>query len=851
MHRYDLTRLLTLLLVIFILALTAASCSGKRASEMRPALPGAAAQSLPNLPTPQQLLRLTEKGASFYDLDLLKSGAAFGIMLPNSKVAANGDFADFSPAWDAAGSHTFTDLAYATYQFNASGYLGEAALYLGWHTPPTDFSNLYIGLANFTRNRWDWLAGPSDPSLAIPQLLTDYRAGDGRVFAVALMLGTAPSSLNWISIGGAMADAALTATPAAGPGPLDVTLDASASYAPSGITKYEWDFDADGIYDLETGATPTAQTTYSPGGQHHAVVRVTAAGGGMDTAATAITVYNETEDNDDAITANQLPSLAQAVTWYGSAGTGEGYPGYDGDEYDYFRFDANAGDSVSLILTLDPTKGDLDLSLLDSGSSNQTLAYSRGTTAVETISYTFIPGDVAPFYICVRAYKNFSDYSLQVGKGSVPVAKLAANPTSGAIPLLVSFNASGSTDPDGLPLAKFEWDFNGDGIYDQDTGAIGSAQHTYGSDGVNVCTVRVTDATGFTATAAVTISAGAIPYDEREDNDMLAQANALPAFGFTGFRGSSGSGSGYAQYDGDADDYFSFPAATGDTVTIVLHLNPASSDLDLYLYDATNKFLKSSTSTTAAVEQVTYTILDSDTAPFYAKVHAYSGYSDYTLDGVFGAAPEAQLSATPTVGAVPLTVTLSAAASSDDGSIVQYEWDFDGDGVYDDNTGVVPSTNHIYFTAGFFSPAVRVTDNTGMTDIASTSVNAGMEYDEEENNDSATQANPLSAFPFTGFGGSCGSGSGYTGYDNDDVDFYTFTATTGQTLDLTMTIQPVHGDLDIELLDGAGARLSKSTGTSATEHINYKFQSGDSGPYYLRVYKYSGYSDYLLAGDLT
>lgn len=850
MHRLNFGLLLALLLAVCLLALTAVSCSGRHASEMRPILPGAVMNGMPALPSPQQLLKLSGKSISLYDLDLLKSGAAFGATLPNSKATANGDYADLAPTWDAAGSHGFSDVAYATYQFNAAGYLGEPALYLGWHTPPTDYSNFYLGLANFTRNRWDWLAGPSDPSINIPQLLSDYRAGDGRIFAVVLMLGTAPCSLDWIGIGAPSASASLTVAPEIGPAPLLVTLDASASFAPGGITKYEWDFNADGTYDQDTGTTPTVQTTYSTGGMQQAVVRVTATGGATDTAAAVVKVYNETENNDDAASANQLPSLDQAFTWYGSSGTGTDYPGYDGDEYDFFVFDANIGDSISLTLNLNPGTGDLDLMLLDSSSPSRTLDSSSGTSAVENISYTFVAGDVAPYYVRIRAFKNFSDYTLQGGKGSPPTAKVTANPPNGEAPLLVNFDASGSSDPDG-PLAKFEWDFESDGVYDQDTGPSSSAQHTYTLDGIHVCTVRVTDASGFTAIASVTVTTGAVPFDEREDNDSPAQANALPPLSFTGFRGSSGNGTGYAAYDGDIDDYFSFPANTGDTITIMLHLNPANGDIDLYLYDATNKSLKSSASSTSATEQVTYTILDTDTAPFYVKVHAYRAYSDYTLDGVYGAAPDAQLTATPATGALPLNVTLNASASTDDGSIVKYEWDFEGNGIYDQDTGAIPTTTHIYNTEGFFSPTVRVTDNTGLTDTASASVNAGMVYDEVENNDSAAEANSFGAFPLTTFGGSCSSGTGYPGYDGDNVDFFTFTAAAGQTVDLTMTMPPVHGDIDMELLDSTARQLSKSTGTSTVEHINYVFLPGDVGPFYLRVYKYSGFSDYLLDGDLT
>lgn len=59
----------------------------------------------------------------------------------------------------------------------------------------------------------------------------------------------------------------------------------------------------------------------------------------------------------------------------------------------------------------------------------------------------------------------------------------------------VTFDATGSYDPSGTPLSLYEWDFDGDGVYDRQTTSP-TVSHTYTSDFTGYVVVRVTGVGG-------------------------------------------------------------------------------------------------------------------------------------------------------------------------------------------------------------------------------------------------------------------------------------------------------------------------------------------------------------------
>ena len=88
------------------------------------------------------------------------------------------------------------------------------------------------------------------------------------------------------------------------------------------------------------------------------------------------------------------------------------------------------------------------------------------------------------------------------GANRNPIAKAAANRTSGPTPLTVSFSSSGSVDPEGGGLT-YAWSF-GDGAGSTSP----NPTHTYFDDGAYQPTLTVTDTEGLTGSASLVVAAG-------------------------------------------------------------------------------------------------------------------------------------------------------------------------------------------------------------------------------------------------------------------------------------------------------------------------------------------------------
>lgn len=157
-------------------------------------------------PAALDLLPIAVKVSSYTAADLVKNGADYDTGLPWSRVSqVMAPSVIFSPVWGSVTPPTISDAAYCIYRFSLAGFAGSGqpqTLALGWDpaTPPTNFTNLWIGLANRELNHWDWYAGPEDAVLTLASY-EPYTAPGGDVLAAVVVLGTDECALLSLTVG--------------------------------------------------------------------------------------------------------------------------------------------------------------------------------------------------------------------------------------------------------------------------------------------------------------------------------------------------------------------------------------------------------------------------------------------------------------------------------------------------------------------------------------------------------------------------------------------------------------------------------------------------------------------------
>jgi PKD repeat protein len=297
--------------------------------------------------------------------------------------------------------------------------------------------------------------------------------------------------------------------------------------------------------------------------------------------------------------------------------------------------------------------------------------------------------------------------SIQISTPQPPTASLIADVDSGIAPLSVNFDGSGSIDPDGS-ISNYEWDLDGDGLYNE-TGPELSAQGNpaaafiYDNPGSYVARLRVTDndANQSDASAEINVAASQPPVAALSADFTSGSKPLSVTFNATASMDPDGSITDYEwDFDGDGTYGEAGPEAdnAGDPTPLPF----------------------------------TYTSVGSYSARVRVTDNDGGKDSETLVINVSNTPPTASLSGSTTEGDAPLAVSFDASLSSDPGgAIVDYEWDLDGDNIFNEAgtpeetaRGNSSTDPFVYTDPGFYTASVRVTDDDTAFDTETWNVTA-------------------------------------------------------------------------------------------------------------------------------
>jgi len=316
---------------------------------------------------------------------------------------------------------------------------------------------------------------------------------------------------------------------------------------------------------------------------------------------------------------------------------------------------------------------------LDNTDSQWPISYSEASFDLtdyvgQTVKVVVEAGTDASYPTVFR----LDDFSILATLNQAPTCSLSANPTSGNVPLDVTFTMSAS-DPDGL-ISVWGLDADGDASFDYSgAGNPPSTQpHKYTTPGTYIAAFMVLDNDGANCWKTVTIVAGenepptcSLSPDKSSGKAPLAVTFSISASDSDGWISS---------WELDPDDGSPTYSGTG---------NPPST--------------KAHTYTAAGTYTAILGVTDNEGATrFDNKVINVDPPNQ---------APTADFSADVTSCCEPLTVQFTDKSTPGDYTITSWYWEF-GDG----DTSTIQNPSHTYNSAGTYTVSLTVTDSHGYSD---------------------------------------------------------------------------------------------------------------------------------------
>ncbi len=512
-----------------------------------------------------------------------------------------------------------------------------------------------------------------------------------------------------------------------------ITFTADGSSDPDGsIASYAWDFDNDGIFEIQGGdSAKTVVYTFDRGGAYAVTLRVTDNEGASTDKTIQVSVTWSAPVADFSVNPNE-PKIGETVTFDGSSSTDEDGNGtivsyewdFDGD----MRTDAR-GKTVNHVFSV-VGAAKVTLTVTDNtGLQGQKTVWVNVQSTPPVAAFTFTPatpytgqgvsfdarsshdpdgsiilyewefgdgspkatGDVVshtfqdagvyPVRLTVTDSDGEFDVITQAvpvgigGTGGVanqpPVADFSFKPAEGPdvnLNEVVTFKADGCSDPDGS-VVSYEWDFNNDGIYDA-TGT--QVNHIFHRGGGQIVTLRIRDDEGAPGFKTRVVSVEFI--------------RPIADFNFAPERPKVGE---VVTFDGS-------PSSDAD------------GRVDFYEWDFDNDGNPDATGMT-----VTHVFREGGSRPVTLKVTDNDGVTSFITKSVplrINTPPVADFTYAPTSPTVADTITFVSTSTDADGVLTSWLWNF-GDGT----TASEQTPSHKYAAAGTYTVVLTVTDNEGAT----------------------------------------------------------------------------------------------------------------------------------------
>jgi PKD repeat protein len=546
------------------------------------------------------------------------------------------------------------------------------------------------------------------------------------------------------------------------------------------ITGYEWDFDFDGSFTVDdTSTAGSIDHTFSDPGPQSVAVRAVDAPGGDDTtedrSAPAVRSINVAQ-------ANRAPTIT-SVTITGVAPNNGGVPHVgqrvsfsatatdpDGDNltysWDFGDGDDGGGSTVRHPYATAGTKT-VTLSVSDGRASPVTTTQDVRINALPTPAINLVYGTTA-----VPGQRRNIPYVGQgfvfTGNAGVPIDP--APPAPGCPDPPASPAPAGSSDPEGA-IGAFAWDLNNDGTFEA---AGANAPAPAFPAGMHTVGLRVTDSDLAVATTTLQFRVNAAPTARFLIDPTAPLINTQTTFSSTSTDPDDAALT--HSWDLDNDGVFCETGETGQNVARSF-ATAGTYPVRLMVTDSgglsravTRNVVVQNTVPTASVSHSPAAPIPGQAAMFRASVRSPTGKAiqsmqwdfdfdpskdqfdvnasgatvarafssagrktiglkvqevgggytivDHTL--VVNSPPRAAFTVTPSSLFAGDTAVVASTSGDADGPLVAQDWDFDGDGQYDDARGSV--VNARFGKVGTFVVGLRVTDDKGATSVASSKV---------------------------------------------------------------------------------------------------------------------------------